>query len=99
MRRAVISVEKGTVKDFLDIVKRSPVADKPNAVDIVREAAYRSIEVRQGLVNGEPQRRVRLLRVETRVEGLRLSFDKAISHCFTCHIFFRELAAAGQRPI
>ena len=53
MKRAVISVEKGTVQDFLDIVRRSPVADKPNAVDIIREASYRSIEVRQGLVNGE----------------------------------------------
>jgi hypothetical protein len=36
-----------------DLIQRSPVADLPGAEEVLRECMWRSIEIRQGLVDGK----------------------------------------------
>ena len=36
-----------------DLIRRSPVANIPGAEEVLRECIYRSIEIRQGLLDGE----------------------------------------------
>lgn len=45
-------LRKGEI-DLREVVRRSPVADLPNAYDTLNEALWRSIEVRYGLVDGK----------------------------------------------
>lgn len=49
----MIEVAKKPVSNLHDVIRRSPVAENPDAEDILVRCLHRSIEVWQGIVNGE----------------------------------------------
>ena len=48
----MISVRKSGV-DLVDLIRHSPVADTPGAMETMQECMKRSVEVRYGLIDGE----------------------------------------------
>ncbi len=49
----MIEVANRPVKDLRKILQRSPVADSPGAEKVMKDCLFRSIEVWQGIVDGE----------------------------------------------
>lgn len=50
----MISVVKNQGQDIKALIMRSPVAEIPEALDIMNEWMYRSAEIYYGLVDGQP---------------------------------------------
>ena len=50
----MINIVQNRGKDIHGIIMRSPVADIPEAMDVMNEWMYRSTEVYYGLVDGQP---------------------------------------------
>jgi hypothetical protein len=50
----MISVVKNQGQDIKALIMRSPVAEIPEALDIMNEWMYRSTEIYYGLVDGQP---------------------------------------------
>ncbi len=49
----MISIQRMSHVSLQDVLRRSPVADRPDAEIILRDCLYRSIEVRYGFVDDE----------------------------------------------
>lgn len=49
----MIEVAKRPVKDLRDLIERSPCAEIPGAEEIMVECLHRSIEIWQGIVDGQ----------------------------------------------
>lgn len=48
-----ITVRREPIGDVYEVIRRSSVKDIPEAERVMRECLYRSIEIRQGLVDGK----------------------------------------------
>lgn len=49
----MIDIQSKAPTNTSDLIHRSPVSDIPGAEEILRECIWRSIEIRQGLVDGK----------------------------------------------
>ena len=50
----MINIVRNKGRDIRNIIMHSPVADIPEAMDVMNEWMYRSTEVYYGLVDGKP---------------------------------------------